>query len=62
MHGEALAVKWKDLDWATGTLTIERGIVNQRIDDVTTEGSARIDEMTTTGVKAAEPAFQSIGA
>jgi integrase len=38
---EALALKWSDVDWLAGRLSIQRGIVNARVDDVKTQGSAR---------------------
>ena len=38
---ECLALKWCDLDWLNGTLRIERGIVEQNVDDVKTEDSRR---------------------
>lgn len=31
---EALALKWGDVDWLEGRLTVERGIVSQIVDDV----------------------------
>jgi integrase len=36
---EALALKWGDVDWLSGKLSVERGIVRQRVDDVKTETS-----------------------
>ena len=33
---EALALKWVDVDWLAGKLTVERGIVRQNVDDVKT--------------------------
>jgi len=36
---EALALKWGDVDWLEGKLSIERGIVRQRIDDLKTATS-----------------------
>jgi integrase len=33
---ETLALKWKDVNWLAGTLTISRGIVRQRVGDVKT--------------------------
>lgn len=36
---EALGLKWRDVDWLRGKLTIERGIVRQVVDDVKTEYS-----------------------
>lgn len=38
---EALALKWKDVDWLNGRLSVERGIVRQIVDDVKTENSER---------------------
>jgi integrase len=38
---EALALKWADVDWLNGTLRIERGIVQQIVDDVKTDDSRR---------------------
>lgn len=36
---ETLALKWCDVDWLNGRLTVERGIVMQHVDDVKTEAS-----------------------
>jgi integrase len=36
---EALALKWRDIDWLKGRLTVERGIVRQIVDEVKTENS-----------------------
>ncbi len=36
---ECLALRWSDVDWLEGKLSIQRGIVRQRIDDVKTETS-----------------------
>jgi integrase len=36
---EALALTWCDVDWLNGKLSVERGIVRQRVDDVKTETS-----------------------
>jgi integrase len=36
---EALALKWSDVDWLNGALSVQRGIVRQRVDDVKTETS-----------------------
>ena len=36
---EALALRWADVDWLAGKLTVERGIVRQNVDDVKTETS-----------------------
>lgn len=38
---ETLALKWSDVDWLDARLTVQRGIVNQQVDDVKTHGSAR---------------------
>jgi integrase len=38
---EALALRWADVDWLGARLSVQRGIVNQIVDDVKTNGSAR---------------------
>jgi integrase len=38
---EALALKWRDVDWLNGKLTVERGIVCQIVDNVKTPESQR---------------------
>jgi integrase len=38
---ECLALKWADVDWLNGTLRVERGIVQQIVDDVKTDDSRR---------------------
>ena len=38
---ECLALKWSDVDWLHSRLTVERGIVEQHVDDVKTDGSRR---------------------
>jgi integrase len=38
---EALALRWNDVDWLGSRLSIRRGIVEQIVDDVKTEGSAK---------------------
>lgn len=38
---EALAIRWTDIDWLGSRLCIRRGIVEQVVDDVKTEGSAK---------------------
>jgi integrase len=38
---ECLALKWRDVDWIDGKLTVERGIVRQKVDDVKTAESRR---------------------
>jgi integrase len=43
---EVLALRWSDVDWLGSRLSIRRGIVNQHVDDVKTEGSARTFDLT----------------
>ena len=43
---EALALRWEDVDWLGSQLSVRRGIVNQHVDDVKTEGSARTFSLT----------------
>jgi integrase len=38
---EALALKWADVDFLNGTLRVERGIVQQIVDDVKTDDSRK---------------------
>lgn len=38
---ECLALRWSDVDWLNGRLQVERGIVEQNVDDVKTDGSRR---------------------
>ena len=38
---ECLALKWSDVNWLEGTLTVERGIVRQRVGETKTEESAK---------------------
>jgi integrase len=38
---EALALRWSDVDWLGGRLSVRRGIVNRIVDEVKTEGSAK---------------------
>ena len=38
---EALALKWADVDWLNRTLRVERGIVQQIVDDVKTDDSRK---------------------
>jgi len=38
---ECLALKWADVDWLNRTLRVERGIVQQIVDDVKTDDSRR---------------------
>jgi len=38
---ECLALKWSDVDWINGKLTVERGIVSQQVDDVKTAESRK---------------------
>ncbi len=43
---EALALRWADVDWLGSTLSVQRGIVEQVVADVKTEGSARTFTLT----------------
>jgi len=43
---EALALRWADVDWLGSRLSVRRGIVEQIVADVKTEGSARIFNLT----------------
>ncbi len=43
---EALALRWADVDWLGSTLNVRRGIVEQVVADVKTEGSARTFTLT----------------
>jgi integrase len=38
---ECLALRWSDVDWLNGTLRVERGIVQQIVDDVKTDDSRK---------------------
>jgi integrase len=38
---ELLALRWQDVHWASDKLNVERGIVNQIVDDVKTENSRK---------------------
>ncbi len=38
---ELLALKWRDVDWLNGKLSVERGIVRQIVDDVKTDSSRK---------------------
>ena len=38
---EVLALRWADVDWLGSSLKVQRGIVNQLVDDVKTQGSAK---------------------
>ena len=37
---ECLALKWSDVDWLNGRLSVQRGIVKQHVDNVKTTGSS----------------------
>jgi integrase len=39
---ELLGLRWFDVDWLNSKLNVERGIVNQIVDDVKTNGSRRL--------------------
>jgi integrase len=43
---EALALRWADVDWLDSRLSVQRGIVEQVVADVKTEGSARTFGLT----------------
>ncbi len=43
---EALALQWADVDWLGSRLSVRRGIVEQVVADVKTEGSARTFNLT----------------
>ena len=43
---EALALRWADVDWLDSKLSVQRGIVEQVVADVKTEGSARTFNLT----------------
>jgi integrase len=43
---EALALRWVDVDWLSSRLSVRRGIVEQIVADVKTEGSARTFNLT----------------
>jgi integrase len=43
---EALALRWSDVDWLGSRLSVRRGIVEQVVADVKTEGSARTFNLT----------------
>src|ERR1019366_8837291 len=43
---EALTLRWADVDWLGSTLCVQRGIVEQVVADVKTEGSARTFSLT----------------
>lgn len=43
---EMLALKWSDVDWLGARLSIQRGIVNARVADVKTQGSARTFDLS----------------
>jgi integrase len=43
---EALALRWSDVNWLNSRLSVQRGIVEQVVADVKTEGSARTFSLT----------------
>ena len=49
---EALALRWSDVDWLNGRLSVQRGIVRQRVDDVKTETSHKAITITQTMIEA----------
>jgi integrase len=61
---ECLALKWSDVDWFNGKLTVERGIVCQQVDDVKTAESRKrmsIDEGMLTTLETWKQATQFSG-
>jgi integrase len=44
---ERLALRWSDVDWLSGKLNVERGIVNQIVDDVKTAADSGIGPLGT---------------
>jgi integrase len=38
---EALGLRWRDIDWLNGKISVERGIVRQVVDDVKTDSSRK---------------------
>ena len=48
---EALALKWGDVDWLNGKLSVQRGIVRQRVDEVKTETSHKAITITQTMIE-----------
>jgi len=49
---EALALRWSDVDWLNGKLSIRRGMVRQRVDEVKTEASHKAITITQTMIEA----------
>jgi integrase len=49
---EALALKWGDVDWLNGKLSVQRGIVRQHLDDVKTDESRKAITVTATMIEA----------
>jgi integrase len=49
---EALALRWSDVDWLNGKLSVQRGIVRQRLDDTKTETSHKAITVTETMIEA----------
>ena len=43
---EVLALRWADVDWLGSTLSVERGIVEQHVNNVKTEGSGKTFTLT----------------
>lgn len=43
---ETMGLQWADVDWLGSKLSVSRGIVNQRVDDVKNAGSARAFDLT----------------
>lgn len=49
---EALALRWSDVDWFNGKLSVQRGIVRQNVDDVKTDESRKAITVTQTMIEA----------
>ena len=49
---EALALRWSDVDWLNGKLSVQRGIVRQHVDEVKTETSHKAITITATMIEA----------
>ena len=61
---EALALRWADVDWLGSRLSIRRGIVEQVVGDLKTEGSAKTVDLAgelLERLKVVEIAFRVFG-
>jgi hypothetical protein len=45
-------LRWADVDWLNGKLSVQRGIVRQQVDDVKTETSHKAIIVTQTMIEA----------